>query len=155
MCQFSWKPGKTVCTFVNVICNLITQDFVWLTWQVFQPSLAFIKSSWLHDDIVEPSGGPRHQQWSWDWGVAPTILVEAWFGYPDVHCLRQSSFKLPILHCQYLNLVQTHSMVGPIHVYMLWHLTTHTTLSPMFQEMSLDRSVSPTYVAWQSSHVMW
>ena len=91
--------------------------------------------------ILGPGGhsdpGPQHVRPHCWKEIACTILVEARFRNPDVDRLLNSSFKLPVVNCQNLHIIQTHSMVRPMHKYMLWHLTPHTALPPMFRELSL------------------
>ena len=140
---------------LSVLYNLMSQYIYWLT------------SSLLHDDVVEPSGEPWCQRLSWNRGrgapgpwplalsrlvhtagknIVSAILVEARFRYPDVDCLLYSSFKLPVFNCQDLDLVQTHSMFWPIHVHMLWHLSTNTTFPPVFQELSFKWYLNLIYI---------
>ena len=54
----------------SVLSNLFSQDESLST-----ISVAFLKLSWLHDDVVEQSGGPPLQLWSWDQAGTRTLAL--------------------------------------------------------------------------------
>ena len=158
---------------IGILFSLFTQDILWLTCQVFQPTLWSV-SSWValrwhcgmkcrtstSIAVMGPgcldSCSQQVSPYCWK-KVAAAILAEAQLRYPNVNYLLHFSFKLPILNT---TKILTLSKLPPCS-----GLTTCTCCDTSLPTLPFlqcskkwvmsDHSVSSTYVALQSSHEKW
>ena len=121
---------------MSLCYNQCTQDKIGLTYKSFELSQSVFNSGPGTGGGGHPDPGPQQVDPHCRKKVMPTILVEAQLSYSNIEYLLYASFKLPVLHCQDLDLIQAHSMLQPIHMHMLEHFATHTALPPVLKLMS-------------------